>query len=188
MYGNAGLEALAAGVRKHDPQAYHSLFNLYFRKMVLFAEYFLMDRDEAEDIVQEIFADLWATAHRLPEMSNLRSYLFVQVRNRCLNSLKHLAVEDRYRQWLAEAQEYAEIEEEDIDRELVDKVYATIEELPAQARTIFKRCVLDGCKYRQVADEMGLSVHTVNTQMKRSYKFLRDRLGASFLVILVLIS
>lgn len=92
------------------------LFETYFKKMTLFAEYFLLDRDEAEDIVQEIFVDLWNNASGLFGTTNLKSYLFVQVRNRCFNRLKHLHVEDDYRQWLAEAQTYAEIPEVEVDR------------------------------------------------------------------------
>ena len=155
--------------------------------MTLFAEYFLLDRDEAEDIVQEVFIDLWNNAPTFPEVSNLKSYLFTQVRNRSLNRLKHLHVEDNYKQWLLEAQAYAEIPEVEIDQDMLKKVYGVIEELPGQSKIIFKRCVLDGKKYKEVAEEMNISVNTVNTQMSRAYKFIRSRLGASFLILLSVI-
>ena len=156
---------------------FKQLFESYFKKMTLFAEYFLLDRGEAEDIVQEVFIDLWNNAPTLPEVSNLKSYLFTQVRNRSLNRLKHLHVEDNYKQWLLEAQAYAEIPEVEIDQDMLKKVYDVIEELPDQSKIIFKRCVLDGKKYKEVAEEMNISVNTVNTQMSRAYKFIRSRLG-----------
>ena len=111
----------------------------------------------------------------------------MQVRNRCLNRLKHLHVEDFSKQWLLEAQMYAEIPEVEIDQELLKRVYGVIEELPDQSKVIFKRCVLDGKKYREVAQEMEISVNTVNTHMKRAYKFIRSRLGVSFLILLSVI-
>ena len=171
-------------IKRKEHGAFKQLFEAYFKKMTLFAEYFLLDRDEAEDIAQEIFVDLWNNSSALPNISNIKSYLFVQVRNRCLNRLKHLHVEDNYKQWLQEAQIYAEIPEAEIDQEILERVYQVIEELPEQSKIIFKRCVLDGKKYKEVAEEMDISINTVNTQMKRSYKFIRSRLGATFLILL----
>ena len=174
-------------IKRREHSVFKHLFETYFKKMTLFAEYFLLDRDEAEDIAQEIFVDLWNNAPMLSGISNLKSYLFVQVRNRCFNRLKHLHVEDNYKQWLAEAQAYAEIPEVEVASELLQQVYEVIEELPEQARLVFKRCVLEGKKYKDVAEEMGVSVNTINTQMTRSYKYIRKRMGVSFLVILAII-
>lgn len=182
------IKDLIAGVKRQDVASFQQLFKMYFRQMTLFAEYFLLDRDVAEDMVQDIFSELWSSAEKLPEISNIKAYLFMLLKNRCLNQLKHLEVEDRYKQWLQEAQEYAELSEEDVESERLDKVYDTIELLPQQAKLIFKQCALEGRKYKDVAEELGISVHTVNTQMKRSYKFLRSRLGGSFLIILFSIS
>ena len=175
------MENVLQAIRRREQGVFKQLFESYFKKMTLFAEYFLLDRGEAEDIV------LWNNAPTLPEVSNLKSYLFTQVRNRSLNRLKHLHVEDNYKQWLLEAQAYAEIPEVEIDQDMLKKVYDVIEELPDQSKIIFKRCVLDGKKYKEVAEEMNISVNTVNTQMSRAYKFIRSRLGASFLILLSVI-
>ena len=181
------MENVLQAIRRREQGVFKQLFESYFKKMTLFAEYFLLDRGEAEDIVQEVFIDLWNNAPTLPEVSNLKSYLFTQVRNRSLNRLKHLHVEDNYKQWLLEAQAYAEIPEVEIDQDMLKKVYDVIEELPDQSKIIFKRCVLDGKKYKEVAEEMNISVNTVNTQMSRASKFIRSRLGASFLILLSVI-
>ena len=181
------MENVLQAIRRREQGVFKQLFESYFKKMTVFAEYFLLDRGEAEDIVQEVFIDLWNNAPTLPEVSNLKSYLFTQVRNRSLNRLKHLHVEDNYKQWLLEAQAYAEIPEVEIDQDMLKKVYDVIEELPDQSKIIFKRCVLDGKKYKEVAEEMNISVNTVNTQMSRAYKFIRSRLGGAFLILLSVI-
>lgn len=180
------VEILVA-LKLKKPDVYRYLFDEYFEKMVLFAEYFLLDRIEAEDVVQETFVGIW-NQKDLPEFNvSLKSYLFKQVKNRCLNRIKHLHVEDKYKQWLLEAQMYADIPEVELDEELIKRVYNVIDELPAQARTIFRLCVLEGRKYKEVALELGISVNTVNTQMKRAYKHLRQRLGITFLLFLMFV-
>ena len=186
MIGDYSEQGLLDALRRKDRAAYRCLFDLYFEKMVLFAEYFLLDRQESEDMVQEFFLALWNRKEiALVQPSSLKSYLFTQVRNRCLNRLKHLNIEDKHMQWLREAQQYAEIPDVEIDERLVAQIYEAIEELPQQARVIFRRCVIDGRKYREVAEEMGISVNTVNTQMKRAYKYLRTKLGVAFLFFLL---
>lgn len=178
-------EEIIEALKKKDRKVWRFLFTEYFERMVLFAEYFLLDRGEAEDVVQETFMQLW----RCPELpvihTHFKAYLFAQVRNRCLNRIKHLHVEDAHKEWLMEAQIYAEIPEVELDEEVVQKIYAAIDELPEQARQIFKRCVIDGLKYKEVALEMGITVNTVNTQMKRAYKYLRQRLGHILILFII---
>lgn len=174
------LEAL----KGQDRDAYKYLFNEYFEKLVFFAEYFVLEREEAEDIVQDVFYEIWENSSGLKISSNLKSYLFVQVKNKCLNRIKHLNVVDKHKQWLWEAQVYADIPEVEIDSELMQKVYAAIDELPAQSRQIFTDCVLNGKKYIEVAEDMDISINTVNTQMKRAYKKLRNKLGITFMIFL----
>lgn len=171
-------------IKEKDKEIYKYLFEEYFEKLVFFAEYFILDRNESEDIVQDVFYELWERSSEVKIISNLKSYLFVQVKNKCLNRLKHLNVVDKHKQWLWEAQVYADIPEVNLDSELMQKVYATIDELPDQSQKIFRDCVLNGKKYREVAEDMGISINTVNTQMKRAYKFLRAKLGVAFMIFL----
>lgn len=175
---------IARAIRRRDHEAFKKAFEMWFEKMTLFGEYFLYAREEAEDVAQEVFVELWENADKLPEIANLQGYLFTEVKNKCLNRLKHLRVEDNYKRWLAEAQEYAEIPDTEIDEEQVRQVYAAIEELPEQARHIFKQCALEGKKYKEVAAELGVSVNTVNTQMSRSFKYIREKLGITLLLFI----
>jgi len=167
---------IIAALGKKDRKVFHYLFESYFRQLVLFGEYFLLDRTEAEDIVQEVFLGLWNRAETSP-ITHLKSYLFTQVRNRCLNRIKHLNVAEKHNEWIREAFEYAEMPEIEMDENRIKHVYQAIEQLPPRARTIFTLCVVEGKTYKEVAKELGISVNTVNMQMKRAYKFLRTRLG-----------
>ncbi len=184
MLKNYSQREILDALERKDMDMYRLLFDEYCPRMVLFAEYFLLDRQEAEDVAQEVFLGLWSRTGMPPVTGNFRSYLFTQVRNRCLNRIKHLDIEDKHRQWLTEAQQYAEILDVEIDEQLMKRVYSAIDELPRQARNIFVMCVVEGKKYREVAEQLGISVNTVNTQMKRAYKYLRNKLGVELLIFL----
>lgn len=178
-------QEIVEALRKRDSKVYRFLFEEYFERMVLFAEYFLLDGKEAEDVVQELFLKLWNSSD-VPEITvSLKAYLFMQIKNTCLNRIKHLNVEDKHKKLLAEAQLYAEIPDVELDEELVRKVYAAVDELPEQTKAVFRLCVIEGKKYKEVAEELNISVNTVNTQMKRAYKYLRNRLNLTFLFFLM---
>lgn len=180
---NVLFEALKR--KEHD--AYKQLFDEHYAGLVHFAEYLLCNEDEAEDIVQGIYADLYAHIAEMPIIKNMKAYMFTEAKNRCMNRLKHLQIEDTYCQLMLETERYitseTEISEND---ERLQRVYAAIEKLPQQTKAIFRRCVMDGLKYKEVAEEMHISVNTVNTHMSRAYKFLRAELGGTFILFLLL--
>ena len=177
MLNDYSDKEIIEALRRKDPIVFRELFEAYFGQMVLFADYILLDRSEAEDVAQEIFVGLWNRTE-FPEItSSFRSYIFTQVRNRCLNRIKHLNIEDKHGLWVREALDFAQIPDTEIDEELVGKMYKAIAELPEGARTVFTMCVIEGKSYKQVASELGIPGNTVNMQMKRAYRFLRERLS-----------
>lgn len=177
---------LFSALQRKEHDAYKRLFDAHYVPLVHFAEYLLCNEEEAEDIVQGVFVDLYSDIAGMPVIKNMRAYLFVEVRNRCMNRLKHLQIEDSYCQLMMETQSYM-ADEWDIseDDERLQKVYAAIERLPRRTRAIFSRCVIDGLKYKEVAEEMQISINTVNTHMSRAYKFLRAELGVLFVLFLM---
>lgn len=178
-------EEIIAGLREKDEKVFRFLFDTYFEPMVHFAEYMLADHAEAENIVQDCFLHLWEKKE-FPDIADIKSYLLAQVKNACLNELQRLQLEDKHKKWLAEAYMYAELPNVEYDEELVKKVWRAVDELPEQTRAVFAACVLDGKKYREAAEEFGISIHTVNTYIKRAYKALRDKLGASLLLFMMM--
>ena len=158
-------EDIIAGLREKDEKVFRFLFDTYFEPMVHFAEYMLADHAEAENIVQDCFLHLWEKKE-FPDISDIKSYLLAQVKNACLNELQRLQLEDKHKKWLAEAYMYAELPNVEYDEELVKKVWRAVDELPEQTRAVFAACVLDGKKYREAAEEFGISIHTVITHRK----------------------
>ena len=97
--------------------------------------------------------------------------------NAAVDYLRHLQVEDKYKFLMAEAMISISDIDEEIDEQVYAKVNLAIESLPEQCRLIIKLNVLEGKKYQEIAEELGITVNTIRTQVSRGYKKLRDILS-----------
>lgn len=157
----------SAGIRQ--------LFGRYYRPLVLYADEYLKDQAAAEDIVQELFVKLWEEDYLLKiANTSLGAYLYSAVRNRCysyirqkdvLRGTKELDHVDIPVEWVA-----------DVDEERIDRVMKEMEELPDRTRQVVECVMLRNLKYREVAEELGISINTVKFLLKEGTKRLRDRL------------
>ena len=162
------------------------LYDCFYRPLVLFAHDFLSDREEAEDIVQELFIKLWREEHLLQvSPGSLRPYLYTSVRNACLNYLE----KNNRRGSIGELKEHVVPVETAvyIDEERIARVMREIEQLPPRSRQALEYVMLDGMKYKEAAAAMNISVHTVNFLLKEALKKLRQNLSGSVSQLLTLI-
>lgn len=164
--------AIAAG----DRRAFEALFRLHYRALCAFAMQYVKDADRAEDLVQDLFFRLWLDREKLTITTSVKAYLFASVRNRCLNTVK---TQGRMRALNEEADDVLMEEErgEDEHTERIARVHAAVESLPEERRKVFKLCRFDGLKYHEAAERMGISVKTVENQMGKALKTLREELA-----------
>lgn len=152
--------------------------------MVSFAINYISDKDQAEELVQEVFASIWSKADRLILQSSPRAYLFTSTRNACLNFLKHKKVEQAYLEQTTLHQEQGDpIEYE----ELIQRLEKAMEKIPEKCREIFELSRFEGKRYKEIAEELGLSLKTVENQMGKALKILRNELGDYLPLIIWLI-
>lgn len=166
-----------------DEDAYYKLFQQFYRYLVLFAERRTENHKVAEDIVQEIFIKLWESPKQYNSLNGLKAYLYEAVDNRCADYRKHLIVEEKYTAFALYEQKFQDfsIDQEEVYREL----YAAINELPARGREVIL-LYLEGKKNQEIAEILDLSILTVKTHKKNAFRYLRNRLGNLFLLVILL--
>lgn len=167
-------EYLIHGLQHLSHDVFELVFKTYYSDLYRLAYAYCMDKDFAEDLVQEVFVSLWSTARKLPENTCLRNFLYSSVKYACLDYLKHLQVIDSNKDKLTEALIFSgNIEYED-QAELWDKVKEILQTLPQQQRRVLELKVFKGMNYKEIAQELHISEASVHTYVKRAYKYLRD--------------
>jgi RNA polymerase sigma-70 factor (ECF subfamily) len=171
------VERLRAG----DVRALEELFRQQYEPLCRFAERYLRDRAASEDLVQDLFAALWARRTRLDLRGSLRAYLFASVRNRALNVRKHLLVEHDWERDEA-APEVRVLHptprrpDELLDeRERAARVRAAVAQLPERCRLVMQLRWQEQLGYAEIASILGISVKGVEVQLARGLRALRAR-------------
>lgn len=152
---------------------FESLFTYNFRPLCLYALHYLGDVDASEDIVQECFATLWENLQQGTEVSNRRAYLYMTVRNRCLDQLRKKGIPTES---LKPYDTYGLIDDDDAqERSLTEaRLWTAIDSLPEKCREVFVMSKRDGLKYEEIAEELGLSVNTVRNQISKALRILKE--------------
>jgi len=155
------------------------MFKTHYSALCSYAHGFLKDPDAAEEVVQEVMFRIWTGRASLVIETSLGSYLFRAVRNGCMNVLKHLNIREEYKSFrkreMGETQRSKE--DEMIASELEQKIREAIDHLPVERRKVFILSRYDGLTYGQIAEKLGLSVKTVENQMGKALKSLREDLS-----------
>lgn len=148
-------------------------FRCYYKPLCLYAMHYLHDTDLVEDVVQDCFAELWERMNAEKTVSNVKSYLYMMVRNHCLDTLKK---ENQFDfstspSDLADIIQDAEAEE----RSLIEaRLWTAIDSLPEKCREVFLLSKRDGLKYKEIADKLNISVKTAENQVAKAMKILKD--------------
>jgi RNA polymerase sigma-70 factor, ECF subfamily len=174
--------------KTNDELAFEILFRKYFVRLCGFANKFIANKTESEEIVQEVFLKIWKNRDHLRFDQTISPYLFKSVQNFCYNFIEHKKVTDNYYSVIEAVyknhQEDYSTYESVLYTEFQAKVDKAIGSLPAQCRTIFQMSRQDGLKYTEIAEKLGLSVKTVETQMSRALSKLKAELK-DYLVMIV---
>ena len=172
---------LARRIRDGDPTALEELFHEQYAALCRFANRYLHDRAAAEDLVQDVFASIWAGRMRFEVRGSLRSYLFAAVRNRALNLRKHQQVE---RDWELDealpdvrALHRAPPRPDDLldDAERRRRLRDALEALPERCRLVMQLRWEEQLTHAEIAEVMGISVKAVERQLARGLRALRAR-------------
>lgn len=166
-------------------QTYQSLFRRYYANLLFYATR-IVGEDEAEDVVQDVFVELWRRRDTMKVGEQIQAFLYRAVYTRALNVLKHRDIMNSYEAVVLDIHkkrvEFYQPDSNDVvkrieDSELRRKLAEAINELPDKCRMVFKLSYLHEMKNKEIAETMGISLRTVEAHMYKALKILRDRLG-----------
>jgi RNA polymerase sigma-70 factor (ECF subfamily) len=165
-------------IRAGDEGAYDAAFRAWYPVLVRVAAAVLRDTDAAEEVAQDVMVQLWQRRHLLDADTPLKAYLLRAVRNRALNHLRHLKVR-------RDAEPEVELtyntpltaDMPSGAHELSVAAKLAVSQLPPRCREIFELSRTDGLKYSEIAEALDISQKTVEAQMGKALRILRERLA-----------
>ncbi|MDN5214840.1 RNA polymerase sigma-70 factor [Fulvivirgaceae bacterium BMA12] len=167
-------KTLISSIKQNDQKALELLYEKYFYSLCNFAFNFVKNAEVSEEIVSDIFLNIWLKRDVLDIKSNCKSYLFIAVKNQSLNHLNKNKVKFEALEILDKTGHITEKSAHSklYYGELEKEIEQILLELPTQRRIIFKLNRIDGLKYIEIAKILSISVNTVQKQMTEAVKFL----------------
>ncbi|GAB2764136.1 RNA polymerase sigma-70 factor [Rhabdobacter roseus] len=184
-----GIEVLFGKViQEGDYLAFRELFTRHYRPLCTYAMRVVAIREIAEEVVADVFVKLWKNREQIEVHTSFKAYMYRAVRNQALDYLKLRSHRLRERdsldtvQWSTTHADHFTPLEECSFNEFYDRVEGCISDLPRQCQVIFRLSREEGLRYREIAERLNISVKTVETQMGRALKVLRERVPEHRLV------
>ena len=167
-------------IKNENIVQYKQMFKIYYKQLVYFSYRYVKDVQVAEDIIQDIFVNVWNKRDTLDFTLNFKSYLYSAVRN---HSLMHINKTNKVE--LVDLKFVVEKSDNNPDvivesKELEKGLMKIISELPTKRREVFSLSRFDKLTYAEIADTLNISIKTVETQMSRSLKHIRKNLPFLF--------
>lgn len=159
--------------RYEDQSAYKSLFFLLFPSLQNFAYSIIRSRTLAEEVASDVLLEVWVRRQKLKEISNLKMYLFVSVKNASMAKLKQenkhsrFSIEDLEVEFISD---YSSPEQVAELHQLEIEVARAVKELPPSCKIIYKLAKEDRLKYKEIAELLDLSVKTIDHQLSIALK------------------
>ena len=168
---------LTAGLRRGKEEAFAYVFRMYYSPLLNYAGRILKDVEAANDVVQECFCRLYERRRELRKELQVRPYLYKSVYNACMDAIKHQKVESNYiNQELLDFY-FSKVVETPEAEHLKGAIQDAINKLPERCREIFVLSKVDGLSNKQIAEQLNISMKTVEAQMTTAFVRLRKELG-----------
>jgi RNA polymerase sigma-70 factor (ECF subfamily) len=171
-------------IAEGNEQSFEQVYKCFYKKLYQFAFAIVKQRMAAEEIAEDVFIKIWQNKSKLPQVQNLKVYLYTAIKNTALNYLSKQAIEN-----LTEPFNNIDVqlnhavttpEQIMITAEMHKKVREAVETLPPKCKMIFKLIREDGLKYKEVAEILNISVNTIDAQMAIAVKKLGNSLSMDF--------
>ncbi|NML22277.1 sigma-70 family RNA polymerase sigma factor [Pseudoflavitalea sp. G-6-1-2] len=164
--------------KRGDGTAFEQVYKTYFKRLAYFANKLIGDPEQAEDITTESLLKLWDRRHQFDNPSHIKSWLYITVRNACINFMQETVRHSRSHQEISYLSTH---EEEDIDRhridaELINEIHHQLQFLPAQCAQVFELIYFRGKSTVETANLLQTSTKNVLNQKLKAIKLLKAQL------------
>ena len=184
-YSDAELTGL---LKLSDEHAFKEIYERYNSLLYIHAFKKLPNREEAKDVVQEVFSMIWDRREYIEVKINLAGYLYTCVHHKILDHFVHLKTADKYIDSLQHFLDENRYSTDHLIREkqLFEIIEREIAALPPKMRVVFELSRKDHLSHKEIAEQLGISEETVKSQVKNALKILRVKLGLlTFLFLLI---
>jgi RNA polymerase sigma-70 factor (family 1) len=178
-------------LKEGSEPAFAALYNLHVKTVYAFALHILKSPMLAEDVVQEVFIKLWENKQKLDPNLPIRAYFFTLARNQSLNLIRKASKEH----WITDEIALSAFDNQEDGLAFVQRKQTqvflgqAIAELPPQRKKIYELCRVNGYSYKQAAEKLGIKDSTINSQMVKAIRFIKQYLlrnGALVLLFFLL--
>lgn len=181
--------------KKGEEAAFKYFYDKYFRRITSFSVQFIYDQDEAENLTQEAFINLWQNRENIESINGIQSFLYTYAKSKCLNLIRHNKVKDKFKNDLLNHKE-RELDIEVLNSiqfdtleltELERIINESINDLPPKTREVFIKKRFENKKNAEIAEEMNVTVKAVEAHMTKALKILKTKLSDYLFLIFILI-
>ncbi len=173
MSDQESLDRLRGGIE----DGFDAIFRAHYASLVGFAEFILKDRPAAEDVAQEVMLELWRRRSDVVLETSLRAYLLQAARNRALNQIRHRKVVGTVDPLAVSPAPAPHADRLVLEEEMDLVVRRAVRELPDRCREVFELSRVHGLRYAEIARTLEISIKTVEAQMGRALRTIREKLG-----------
>lgn len=159
-----------------DKDAFTNFYLDNFRKLILVSDKYVQNIPVAEELVQDVFLRIWEDQDALLEIKSVKAYLYRSVVNSSINYINRQKSIEKHHLQISENISTEDVDLQDAHNELIVLLYDEIALLPEKCRRVFKMSRLEGMKYRDIANQLGISEKTVENHMGNALKTLRSRI------------
>ncbi len=160
-----------------NESAYATVFRTWYAPLVRFLDAMLRQRDEAEEVAQEVMLELWEHRTTIDPERPVQAWLFRSARNRALNVLRHRNVRAVAAPGIARMSSApAPSDSAASEHEMQAALHEALADLPPRCREVFTLSRANGLKNAEIAEKLGVSVKAVEAQMARAFRALRERM------------
>jgi len=157
---------------------FKAIFETYYNPLCNFCSKYLQDRGDIEDVVQEVLVKLWQNHHKIELQKDVKYYLFTSVKNKSIEIIRSRKRKQEILDTITPEKNFQEPVGDEPDLIILkEKLQSSIRQLPPKCQEIFVMNKVNGLTYNEISAELKISVKTVDNQMRRAFKLLREKFG-----------